>query len=153
MADETKQRNTQPGIALDGKARQYGGDVEVTPHEGIAIRASLMRFRADNSILFRRPENFDVSNSVYMENGRSREAGIALRRAALSFDADVTRFTNSGDTPFDLDRFRLGAGFDLPLKTKMGVLIEYANDKYRERNAASSDFRATRIGVFLRYHP
>lgn len=152
-AEETKQSNSQPGIGLSGKSRQYGGDVEVTPHEGIVVHGALMRFTADNSILTRRPENFTTDRSVYAENGTSREAGVGFRRAALSFDASVARFTNRGDNPFDLDRLRLSAGFDLPPKTKMGVLLEYAEDKYRERSAAYSDFDAKRLGVFLRYHP
>jgi len=152
-AEQTTQSNTQPGIDLSGKARQYSGEVAFTPHEGIELHGSLTQFRADNSILFRRPENFATDRSLYVENGKSPEAGISLRRKALSFDADVSRFTNRGDNPFDIDRLRLRAGFDLPPKTKMGVQLEYARDKYRESNATFSDFDATRLGLFLRYHP
>ena len=152
-AEQTKQNNNQPGIDLFGKSQQYGGDVEVTPHEGVVVRGSLMRFTAANSILTRRPENFATDRSIYAENGMSREAGAGFRRAALSFDGSVARFTNRGDHPFDLDRLRISAGFDLPPKTKMGVLFEYAQDRYRERHATFSDFDATRVGIFLRYHP
>jgi len=152
-AEETKQSNAQPGIDLAGKSRQFGGDVEVTPHEGVVVRGSLTRFTADNSILIRRPENFATDRSVYAENGMSREAGAGFRRAALSFDASIARFTDRGDHPFDLDRLRFTAGCDLPPKTKMGVLLEYAQDNYRERSAAYSDFDARRVGIFLRYHP
>jgi hypothetical protein len=152
-AEETKQSNTQPGIDLAGKSRQYGGDVEVTPHEGVAVRGSLTRFIADNSILTRRPENFATDRSVYTENGTSREAGANFRRAALSFDGSIARFSNRGDHPFDLNRFRFTAGCDLPPKTKMGLLLELARDTYRERGAAYADFDATRVGIFLRYHP
>jgi hypothetical protein len=152
-AEESKQSNTQPGIELSGEARQYGGDVEVTPHEGIVVRGSLTRFRADHDILIRRPETFAIDRSLYAENGTSREAGIGLRRAALFLDADVATFTNRGDNPFDLDRLRLRAGFDLPAKTKTGVAFELARDRYREDHAAFGDFRATRLGVFFRYRP
>ncbi|HEV7425135.1 MAG TPA: hypothetical protein VGQ46_02120 [Thermoanaerobaculia bacterium] len=152
-AEETRQSNSQPGIDLAGKSRQYGGDVEVTPHEGVVVRGSLTRFLADNSILIRRPENFATDRSVYTENGTSYEAGGGFRRAALSFDASVARFTNRGDHPFDLDRLRFTAGCDLPPKTKMGLVIEFARDNYRERNAAFADFDARRVGMFLRYHP
>jgi hypothetical protein len=152
-AEETSQSNAQPGIDLAGKSRQYGGDVEVTPHEGVAVRGSVTRFITNNSILIRRPENFATDRSLYAENGTSYEAGGGIRRAALSFDASIARFTNRGDHAFDLDRFRLTAGCDLPPKTKMGFVIEFARDKYRERDAAYSDFDAKRVGVFLRYHP
>jgi hypothetical protein len=152
-AEETKQSNTQPGIDLAGESRQYGGDVEVTPHEGVVVRGTLTRFIANNSILIRRPENFTTGSSLYTENGTSYETGGGYRHAALSFDASISRFTNRGDNPFDLDRFRLTAGCDLPPKTKMGLLLEYAHDKYRERNASYSDFDARRLAIFLRYHP
>lgn len=152
-AEQTKQSNTQPGIDLTGKSQQYGGDVEVTPHEGMVVRGSLTRFIADNGILIRRPENFTTDRSIYAENGTSYEAGVGFRRAALSFDASTARFTNRGDHPFDLDRLRLTAGCDLPPKTRMGVLLELARDKYREQSASYSDFDATRVGVFIRYHP
>jgi hypothetical protein len=152
-AEQTTQSNDQPGIDLDGKARQYSGDVALTPHEGVEFHGSLTQFKADNSILFRRPENFATDRSVYVENGRSPEAGIGLRRKSLSFDADVARFTNRGDNPFDIDRLRLRAGFELPPKTKAGLQLEYARDKYRERNAAFADFDATRLGLYVRYHP
>jgi hypothetical protein len=152
-AEETRQSNSQPGIDLAGNSRQYGGDVEVTPYEGVVVRGSLTRFITGNNILIRRPENFATDRSVYDENGTSYEAGGGFRRAALSFDASRARFTTRGDHAFDLDRLRFTAGCDLPSKTKMGVLLEFARDKYRERRAAYSDFDATRVGIFLRYHP
>jgi len=152
-AEETKQTNSQPGIDLAGKSRQYGGDVEVTPHEGVAVRGSVTRFIARNSSLIRRPENFATGRSLYAENGTSYEAGGGVRHAALSFDASMARFTNRGDLPFALERFRITAGCDLPPKTKMGVIIEIARDKYHEPSAAYSDFDARRVGIFVRYHP
>ena len=153
VAEETKQSNDQPGILLDGKARQTSGDVEVTPHEGIAFRGSLSRFRADNSILIRRPENFDVEPSLYAEDGRSREAGVLLNLAPVSFDVSAARFTNRGANPFEIHRVRARAGFDFPAKTKTGLIAEFAQDKYTEGSAAYSDFNARRFGLFVRYRP
>ena len=152
-AEETRQKNDQPGIALDGKARNYSGDLEVTPREGLAIRGSLSRFRADNSILIRRPENFNVEPSLYAEDGRSGEGGVALNLAPVSFDVSAARFTNRGANPFDINRIRVRVGFDLPAKTRTGLIAEYAEDKYRERSAAFADFNASRLGLFLRYRP
>jgi hypothetical protein len=153
VAEETKQSNDQPGVQLDGKARQYSGDVEVTPHEGVAFRASLARFRADNSILIRRPENFTTEPSVYAEDGRSREGGVLLNLAPLSFDVSAARFNNRGANPFEIHRLRARVGFDLPAKTKTGLIAEYTQDKYTEGSAAYSDFSARRFGFFVRYRP
>jgi hypothetical protein len=153
VAEETKQSNGQPGILLDGKARQTSGDVEVAPHEGIVFRGSLSRFRADNSILIRRPENFDVEPSLYAEDGRSREGGVSLSLAPLSFDVSAARFHNRGANPFEIHRVRARAGFDLPAKTKTGLIAEFAQDKYTEGSAAYSRFNARRFGLFVRYRP
>jgi opacity protein-like surface antigen len=152
-AEATKQENAQPGIELDGKSRQASADVEVTPHEGVAFRASLSRFRADSSILIRHPENFNVDPSRYAEDGRSREGGVALNLAPVSFDVSAARFNNRGANPFDIHRIRVRAGFDLPAKTKSGLVAEYAQDKYRETSAGHADFDATRLGLFIRYRP
>jgi hypothetical protein len=151
-AEETRQRNDRPGIQLDGKARQYSGDVEVTPHEGLTLRASVSRFRADTSILIRRPENFVTEPSLYAEDGRSREGGVALNLAPFSFDLSAARFRNAGANPFDIHRLRARAGFDLPAKTKIGLIAEYASDKYSE-SPAYAGFDARRFGLFIRYRP
>lgn len=110
-AEETKQTNDQPGIELDGKFRQISGDMEVTPHAGVAFRASLSRFRAGSSILIRRPENFNTEPSLYAEDGRSGEGGVAVSLAPLSFDASAARFINRGANPFDFHRIRAPRAF------------------------------------------
>jgi hypothetical protein len=152
-AEETRQQNDQPGIALDGKNRQYSGELEVMPHQGLTLHGSLSRFRANNSILIRRPENFNVEPSLYVEDGRSGEGGVALNLAPVSFDVSAVRFTNRGDNPFDIHRIRVRVGFDLPAKTRSGIVAEYDQDKYSESGAAFADFNAARLGLFLRYRP
>jgi hypothetical protein len=152
-AEETRQTNDQPGIAMAGKSRQYGGDVEVIPHEGISLHGSASRFKTDHSILFRRPETFVTDTSIYAERGRAIEGGFALRHRSLSFDASAARFTNRGDNPFDIQRLTLRLAFDFPARPKSGLLLEYANDRYREKSASFADYRAGRVGVFLYHHP
>jgi hypothetical protein len=152
-AEETRQRNDQPGIALDGKTRQYSGDVEVTPQEAIVFRASLSRFRADTSILTRAPQNFTTAPSLYAENGRSAEGGVAVNFAPLTFELSVARFRNRGANPFEIQRARARIGFDLPAKTKTGLIAEYSTDEYSEESVPLAGFNARRFGLFVRYRP
>ena len=147
------QKNDQPGIELDGNAHQYSGNLEVLPHEGVDLHATLSRFKTDNSILIRSPQNFDVEPSLYAEDGRSAEGGLALNFAPISFDASATRFTNRGSNPFDMNRLRVRVGFELPARTKAGLVAEYSQDKYTERGAGFADFNAGRFGLYVRYHP
>jgi hypothetical protein len=152
VAEKLKQSNPQTGIQMDGKVRQYSGDIEVAPVKTLALRGSVSQFKADNSMLYRRPENFNTDLSVYAEKGKAREGGVLLNIAPFSLDAAVSKFTNRGDNPFDLDRARVRLGVDIP-KTKAGVVVEYAKDKYHELNALFGDFDAKRYGIFLRLHP
>jgi hypothetical protein len=152
-AEETKQRNDRPGIELEGSARQASGDIEVTPHEGVVFRASLSRFRADNRIVIRRPENFNTEPSLYAEDGRSGEGGVAVNVSPFSFDVSAARFLNRGANPFEIQRIRVRVGFELPAKTRSGLIAEYAKDKYREPGATYADFNARRFGLFIRYRP
>ncbi len=152
-AENLKQKNPQTGINLDGKVRQYSGDVEVTPAKFLSLRGSVSQFKADNSILFRHPENFNTDISLYTETGKAREGGFLVNFAPVSFDAGFSRFTNRGDNPFDINRTRLRLGVDLPPKTRTAIVAEYAKDKYHELTPTFGDFDATRYGIFLRFHP
>jgi hypothetical protein len=152
-AERTTQSNTQPGIDLDGTTRQATGDVEVIPHEGVAFRASLSRFRADHSVLIRRPENFVTEPSLYAEDGNSHEGGVALNLAPLSFDASRARFTNRGTTSFDIDRVRVRFGFDLPARMRSTLIAEYGEDKFSQRSADYANFNSRRFGFFVQYRP
>ncbi len=152
VAENLKQSNPQAGIQMDGKVRQYSGDIEVAPVKTLAVRGSVSQFKADNSMLYRRPENFNTDLSVYAEKGKAREGGVLLNIAPFSLDAAVSKFTNRGDNPFDVNRARVRLGLDIP-KTKAGVVFEYAKDKYHEQNALFGDFDAKRYGIFLRLHP
>ncbi|HUF67213.1 MAG TPA: hypothetical protein VMM79_01080 [Longimicrobiales bacterium] len=152
-AEETNQENDQAGIDLDARARQYSGDVEVAAREGVVFRASVSRFQADNSILIRRPENFTIEPTLYAEDGRSMEGGVAVSFAPLSFDVSAARFDNRGSNPFDVHRIRARVGFDLPARTRTGLVAEYAKDEYSEPAAGFAGFDASRFGLFVRYRP
>lgn len=151
-AENLRQSNPQVGIQMSGKVRQYSGDVEVAPVKQVAVRGSVSQFKADNSIQYRRPENFTTDLSVYVENGKAKEGGVLLSLAPVSFDAAMSKFENRGDNPFNIDRTRLRLGLDIP-KTRAGIVAEYARDKYHELNLLFGDYTASRFGLFLRIHP
>ncbi len=148
MAEETQQSNDHPDIAYDSTLRQYTADLVVTPVEPLSLRASASRFRADSTILIRRPENFATEESVHLERGQSFEGGLTLSWSRLTLDADLTRFENEGSTPFELDRSR--ARMTVQLRDSIGLGAEWARDEYSEAALAVADYEASRYGVFLR---
>ncbi|HSP33739.1 MAG TPA: hypothetical protein VLU46_05425 [Thermoanaerobaculia bacterium] len=147
-ADQTKQSNNATGINYDAKIRQYLANVEISPFTPVRFRVEAGQYRADSSILFRRPENFALDTSIHSEKGNSLDAGIGFNWKGVMFDADAARFDNTGTTPFTIDRYRARASYDF--KSRYGVAVEYWKDKYTEKPFLFGDYDANRVGVFLR---
>jgi hypothetical protein len=150
-AERTTQSNDDPAIGYDARLRQYTGDMEVAPIEALHFRASLSKFRADSNISIRRPENFNIDQSIQQENGKAREGGVSYLRGPFSIDASIARFENSGTMPFTIDRNKLRLTWDF--KSKTGIAAEWDRDKYSEPSPSFGDFEASRFGLYFRWRP
>ena len=148
--ETTKQTNDQADIRLNAAVRQYIGDVEITPVSFLGLHASYAKFRANSDILFRIPQNFTTADSQRLENGSSREGGVALNFAKWSLDTDVSKFKNTGSTPFNVDHYR--ARFTYDFTARNGIAAEFNRDKYNDL-LAISDFLANRYGIYFRWTP
>jgi hypothetical protein len=149
-AEGTTQHNDLPDTGYDARLRQYTGDVEFAPVDALHFRASLSQFRAESNVLFRRPENFTISDSIHTENGNAREGGISYLKGPFSIDTSLSRFENSGTLPFTLKRHRVRATFDF--KGHTGIAAEWDRDKYAE-SLSFADFDASRFGLYFRWRP
>lgn len=149
-AEETKQDNDRTGTAYDAKLRQFSTDVEVTPVSKLRLRGAYSKYKADSTILIRRPENFNVITSEHEENGKGYEGGIGLLLNPVTIDAAFSRFDNEGSIPFTLDRLSARVTYDF--FKNMGVAAEFAKDKYDEEETAIAGYSATRLGIFFRWH-
>jgi hypothetical protein len=149
VAEESTPKNDRPGFAYDSKIRQYTADAEISPNQILRLRAAASRYRADSTILYRRPETFTTDTSIHAENGKSYEGGIGLVFAPASIDAAYTRFDNSGTTPFTIDRYHARVMFKLFGRT--GAAAEWDRDNYKEPSPSFGNFEATRYGLYLRW--
>jgi hypothetical protein len=150
----TAERSTQSNdreLFYDARLRQYSGDVEVRPIEALRLHGSVSQFRADSTLSFRHPENFNIDESFQKENGQAREGGLSFLRGPFSIDASVGRFRNRGTNPFTIDRHRVRLTWDLKWKT--GIAAEWDREKYTEPAPSFGDFDASRYGVYLRWRP
>jgi len=81
--------------------------------------------------------------------------------ARFALDASFSQFQNEGTTPFDIDRLRLGAGFELT--PRYGLSAEWITDEYAEtgswhcgmavtcvQNPGLGDYQADRFSVYVR---
>lgn len=148
--ENTKQDNDQSDVQLHATVRQYIGEVEITPISVLGLRGSYSRFRANSNVIFRIPQNFTTADSRRLENGVSREGGLALTFPKWSFDTSLGRFKNSGNTPFNVDHYRSRLTYDMTMHT--GLAAEWNRDKYQDV-LAISDFQADRYGVYFRWTP
>jgi hypothetical protein len=150
-AEQTDQGNDRADTAFSARMRQYTGDVEVAPIEKLHFNVSYSEFRSNSNILFRRPQNFTIGDSLHLEHGWSWEGGFALFFKTARFDAGTTRYQNGGTYPFKVDRYRARLMFDV--KEHAGVSAEFNKDEYRDALFPVASFNANRVGLYLRWHP
>ncbi|MDQ2980381.1 MAG: hypothetical protein M3R62_14310, partial [Acidobacteriota bacterium] len=152
-AEQIAVENGDAGLALDGRIRQYGGDLDVNPMKTLHLRVSATKYRADNTISIRRPQDFGVQESVNREDGTSLEASIEVTIARVALQGGYGRFKNEGVFPFVVDRARVRA--EVPVTPKFSGVAEWSRDKYSERAADPlnlGNFNANRYGLFVRWH-
>lgn len=149
-AEETKQDNDRVGTGYEANVRQFSTDVEVAPVTMLRLRGSVSKYKADSTILIRRPQNFTEVLSQHEENGKGYEGGFALLLDPISIDAGFMRFDNEGSIPFKLDRVSARVTYDFLKHT--GLAAEYAQDKYNEEETAIAGYNARRFGIFVRWH-
>ncbi len=150
--EQTNQSNDRTDFGYSGKSRQVTGDLEIAPVSALRIRGSISEFQADSTISYRIPQNYlSTDTSINAEKGDALEGGLTLLLSPVTFDAALGRIENRGTNPFNIDRYRLRVGWDLPAKT--GIVAEWARDKYREAAPSLGDFDATRFGLYFRWRP
>lgn len=161
LAEETDLANETEGIGYDGEISRMSADFEVGVIEPLRLWGSYSDYQSNTEILFRRPETFAVQSSLHEEDGQAIEAGARLGFARFALDASFAQFQNEGTTPFDIDRLRLGAGFDIT--PRYGLSAEWVTDEYAEtgdwscgipvtcaQGVGLGDYQADRFGVFVR---
>ncbi len=144
--------NDRPGIGYDGRMREYGGDVEITPVKPLHLRFSAGKYQADSTIPFRNPQDFTTAISSHRERGLSLEGGIGLLFPFLTVDGSYARFVNKGSYPFTIDRARVTG--DVPVNASIGLVAEWMRDKYNDvaQNTGNlGKFDANRYGFYIRW--
>ncbi len=146
--------NDEPGISYDGRMREYGGDLEITPVKPLHLRFSAGKYQAHSTIPFRNPQDFTTAVSTHDERGLSLEGGIGLLFPFLTVDGSYARFVNKGSYPFTIDRARVTG--EVPVTASLGFVGEWLRDKYNDvaQNTGNlGKFDANRYGIYVRVRP
>ncbi|HEX7616859.1 MAG TPA: hypothetical protein VF554_16475 [Thermoanaerobaculia bacterium] len=145
------QKNDTLLINSKGTSRQYTGDVTITPVKMLRLHGAYGKMQADSTIPVRAPQDFTTFDSVNKEDGQLYEAGLGLKFDKLAIDGFWTRFANEGTYQYRL--YRGGARVDVDATDHLGLIGEWSVDRYLDYQIATSSFRATRIGVYLKWRP
>jgi hypothetical protein len=151
---QTDSSDNRPGIGYDGRMREYGGDLEITPVKPLHLRFSAGKYQADSRIPIRLPQNFTTAISSHNERGLSLEGGIGLVFPWASLEGSYARFENQGSYPFTIDRARFTG--EVPVAATIALVAEWMRDKYNDaaQNTGSlGKFDANRYGFYVRWHP
>jgi hypothetical protein len=151
---QTDSSNNRPGIGYDGRMREYGGDLELTPVKPLRLRFSAGKYQAHSTIPIRFPQDFTTGVSEQRESGLSLEGGIGLVFGGLTLDGSYARFQNSGSSPFTIDRARFSG--EVPVTVTLAFVAEWMRDKYNDVAQNSGNlgkFDANRYGFYVRWHP
>jgi hypothetical protein len=145
------QENDTLGINSKGSSRQYTGDLTLMPVKALRLHGAYGKLQADNRIPIRAPQDFTVLDSVNREDGELWEAGLGIKLDKLAIDGFWTRFANEGSYEYRL--YRGGARVDFDATAHVGLIGEWSVDRYLDFQIASSNFRANRYGVYLKWRP
>ncbi len=147
--ENIKAENPTAGIDRDVTTKHWGADVEITPVKPLVVRLGYGDYRVDSTTIIRQPQDFSLTDSIYTEDGTSKEASAAFTFAHGSVEAGVSRFENSGSLELTLDRAYARA--DVDFSKSWGALVQYEKRKYEETLLPIANFDANWYGVFLRY--
>ena len=151
---QTDSSNDRPGIGYDGRLREYGGELEITPIKALRLRFSSSKYEAHSTIPYRVPEDFSTAVSDHRESGLSLEGGIGLALAGVKLEGSYSRFTNKGSYAFTIDRARVAG--DIPVTTSFAFVAEWLRDKYNDvaQNTGNlGKYDANRYGLYVRWNP
>jgi hypothetical protein len=142
---------TNDTIGSTGTVTQYTADLTLTPLKFLRMHGAYAQMKADSSIPVRAPQDFTTFNSTNTEDGELWEAGLGLNFGKLAIDGFWTRFENVGSYAYRL--YRGGARAQYDFSAKIGVIGEWAVDRYLDQVISSSSYRADRIGAYLKWRP
>ena len=134
-----------------GSVSQYTGDLTLTPLKWLRLHGAYAKMKADSSIPVRAPQDFTTFSSVNTENGELWEAGLGLKFSKLAIDGFWTQFKNDGTYAYTL--YRGGARAEFDASAHIGLIGEWAVDRYLDNQISSNSFRADRIGAYLKWRP
>jgi len=152
VAEWIDYKNDLPGIGLDGKTRNYYGNIDIVPAKWIAIHGMFGRTTADSTIPVKLPYTYrnDWVTSANSELGNSAEGSIDLNLGPISLTGGLGTFQNTGSYGFRIDRQFARANLDF---TKVvGLVGEWRHDEFREKGVTPmGNYDANRYGIYLRY--
>jgi len=148
-AEQITGDNPTPGIDEDLTVKHYAADLVVTPVEALMVRLGYGVYKADSTIIIRRPQDFVLEPWLYTEDGTSTDAAVSYKHGRFAVGAAYTKFKNTGNQPLNLDR--TNAYVDVDLTSTWGVIAQYDKRKYEQVALPIANYDANWYGFFVRW--
>ena len=145
-------KNDMVGIGLDGKMRNYYGNIDILPTKWLGLHGMFGRTTADSTIPVALPYTYrnNVVTSTNSELGNSAEGSLDLTFGPISLTGGLGTFQNTGSYGFRVDR--QFARLNLDFTKVVGLVGEYRHDEFRESLANPlGNYIGNRYGLYLRY--
>jgi hypothetical protein len=148
-SEHIKGENPTVGIDRAVTTKHWAADAEITPVQPLVLRLGYGVYKVDSTTIIRQPQDFSLIDSIYSEDGTSKEASASYTFRRGSVEAGYSRFENTGSLGLTLDRTFARADFDFT-KT-WGALVQFEKRKYEDNLLADANYDAKVYGVFLRF--
>lgn len=148
-AEKLDANNDIPNNAYDVSGKDWTAEVRVNPSEALSLWGAYGTFKADTSIVIRRPENFTLASSLYSEDGSLKEGGVSYRGKTFSGEAGYWKLENEGSRGLSFDR--AFARLEVPLEAGFGLGFEAARYKYKQTLFGLANYTAKRYLFLMRY--
>lgn len=150
VGEHTQASNATPGIDSDFDTRRWGADVEVAPWRWLSLRGNYGTFDVDSRITVRRPHDFGLEPSLYLEDGDEAAGALVVSLGRFGAQAGAARLHNRGTLPFTLDR--RSVRLEVHLMPTLGLVGHWEQREYDETLLASASYDARRYGLLLHWH-
>jgi hypothetical protein len=147
--EHIKAENPTAGIDRAVTTKHWGADAEITPIKPLLLHLGYGIYKVDSTTIIRQPQDFSLTDSLYTEDGTSKEASASYSFGPGSVEAGYSRFENTGSLGLTLDRTY--ARVDVDFNKTWGALAQFEKRKYEDNLLPIANYDATWYGVFLRY--
>ncbi|HPR64970.1 MAG TPA: hypothetical protein PK014_12200 [Thermoanaerobaculia bacterium] len=142
--------NSSTDVGYEADTDHYAVDLGITPSDFLSFHLTWDSYETESTIPFRDPYTFDLSTSLFNDEGTLLEGSVDLHSGRFGLRAGYSTFENDGSLLLEFDR--IFARCTLELSSQISAALEVETYDYSEDFLSAADFESERYGLFFRFH-